>query len=155
MDLLQRRGGNFDDWRTYLFLKKCEKFSDLLLFCIDFQDLLDSRRNSRQSCCPSNGNAQYLHTGEQGREVRSCSLGAGTNMPPNMFLLPGQHGHRTNLSRQTSISDGGGRICPGSRYLQYLFKKFDLLHQDTKSYITESFFVEFVLVCQKQTLSSS
>ena len=41
-------------------------------------------------------------------QVRSCSLGHSPHL-----LLPLGHHQRTNLSRQTSVSDGGGKmICP-------------------------------------------
>ena len=81
---------------------------------LHLKDLLDSRRNSRQSNVVSSCHHLSPNNHVRGREMRSCSLGNSTNM----LLLPTCHfgghigGQRTNLSRQTSVSDGGGKICP-------------------------------------------
>ena len=69
---------------------------------IHLKDYLDSRRNSKAS----NGKpGEDLHRVTSfARQNRSLSLSTSTHLLP---LHP-----RTNLSRQTSVSDSGDKICP-------------------------------------------
>merc|ERR1719483_303169 len=72
---------------------------------IHLMDLLDSRRNSRNSNGRPSKELQRMNS--LARQNRSSSLGTSTN-----FLLPPHT--NTNLSRQTSVSDTGDKIHPRS-----------------------------------------